>query len=397
MPSDSTHPMLFIPELVFEFMGYLPQHTVDSDIDAAGLVCKLWRDVSLDAKWKTANLRPLLSMLAPLTDKMGSWAFKWEPRLEDWGRFDEVVCHVRTLRTGSMCRFSEKLYNTLKNRPDNTAFLLHNLRALETSETDITAVSDVLLIVPSTINRLKIVSPWAGNDRNQRNFLKDVPTQFPQLSELVLSRLHGSKKLQETLEVALSQLNALRLVDLSSQRLSPTILIVLGKLPLLEMMRLWITSPPESELPPGAFQKLVELDLSSRFDSTVASLLSTIAAQAHSLVRLSLRHRRDVCHKADLPAVMWAIATQSRLQQLTVTDVVADVLFTDTLQILRPCGALRFLRLEMSVFTLGVIDRDVKELMKHIGSLRRVYIKLMERANSSAGPDICPRQVWIEK
>ncbi|KAG9002473.1 hypothetical protein FRB94_003833 [Tulasnella sp. JGI-2019a] len=137
-----------------------------------------------------------------------------------------------------MRHLSEELCDTLETRLDNTALVLNNLRALDASNTSIHAISDVLFVVPLTLDRLEIKASWMAYYTHQRIFLKKVSTQFPRLSEPVLSGLHRSKELQESLEATLSELDALWLVDLSDQLFSLTIPPILGKLPLLEFMGL---------------------------------------------------------------------------------------------------------------------------------------------------------------
>lgn len=71
MPSLASAP-LFIPELIQEIMHLVHEPDFNSkkpisydSINAAGLVCTAWREVSLNAKWRDAYFRHLLRVLGP--------------------------------------------------------------------------------------------------------------------------------------------------------------------------------------------------------------------------------------------------------------------------------------------------------------------------------------------
>lgn len=63
MDSQETpaHSVLFIPELLRKILECL-----DDFFQNTGLVCKAWRDITLDVKYRTADLRAVLNTLAPL-------------------------------------------------------------------------------------------------------------------------------------------------------------------------------------------------------------------------------------------------------------------------------------------------------------------------------------------
>ncbi|KAG8874840.1 hypothetical protein FRB97_005620 [Tulasnella sp. 331] len=186
----------------------------------------------------------------------------------------------------------------------------------------------------------------------------------------------------------LPSLDALRSIDFSAQRLSPTILSVIGQLPSLEILGLWIQYPAYLRLArnftlsnvTGVFPKLIELDIRSSFNETFASLLTNIITNCtHTLTNLSLHHRMDTEHKANIRAVVKAVAIQKRLTYLILADVLVDVLEVDILEPLGLCTELEWLRIEISAFTLAVAEERVSKLIRRLPYLKDLYVRLGER------------------
>lgn len=85
MSRTLTHPILLIPELIHEILNHVWEfngelyYSLDSpldfykNIDAAGSVCKLFRQVALAIKWREVEWRDLLSILGPLKKVDGLW------------------------------------------------------------------------------------------------------------------------------------------------------------------------------------------------------------------------------------------------------------------------------------------------------------------------------------
>ncbi|KAG8995329.1 hypothetical protein FRB94_009276 [Tulasnella sp. JGI-2019a] len=65
-----SHPMLFVPELIMQFMAYVyvPYLENYKNINAAGLVCRMWREPALSVEWRTSRWKRAISVLVPLRD-----------------------------------------------------------------------------------------------------------------------------------------------------------------------------------------------------------------------------------------------------------------------------------------------------------------------------------------
>ncbi|KAG9031176.1 hypothetical protein FRB95_003080 [Tulasnella sp. JGI-2019a] len=102
------HPILFVDELTVGFLEHLdrPESGIDNtDINAAGLTCKVWRDPSLTVKWREVHLKRLLSVLAPLrkSDVEGLsavWVFAHIPTDHDDHSFRDIARRVHLIKYG---------------------------------------------------------------------------------------------------------------------------------------------------------------------------------------------------------------------------------------------------------------------------------------------------------
>ncbi|KAG9000131.1 hypothetical protein FRB93_012806 [Tulasnella sp. JGI-2019a] len=146
MSQDRSHPMLFVPELLIQYMGYHYEPRPHSSnhksvtrraIDSAGQVCKIWREASLTVKFREADLLSVLLVLGPLEWDSGTdynWVFKRPPTVDDWLRFSCIVPRVSKLTIAGNTRISESLIGTLyTTRPYPFSPLLPNVQSVKLS------------------------------------------------------------------------------------------------------------------------------------------------------------------------------------------------------------------------------------------------------------------------
>ncbi|KAG9020622.1 hypothetical protein FRB95_003872, partial [Tulasnella sp. JGI-2019a] len=192
------HPVLFVDEIIVEFLGHLHRPKYNTDIDAAGLTCKAWRDSSLAVKWQQVDLKRLLSVLAPLikSDLEGppaTWSFAHVPTDRDHHRFHDLASRVHFLNDGGHLPLGESVFTTISNGFPGSTVLLPNLRSanfVADSRFDPTFVenlSRILAFYPSSLRHLALsVAP--GSSESREKLLLNLASRFSRLSTIRLYR-----------------------------------------------------------------------------------------------------------------------------------------------------------------------------------------------------------------
>ncbi|KAG9031171.1 hypothetical protein FRB95_003075 [Tulasnella sp. JGI-2019a] len=173
MISGHTHPILFVDELIVEFLQYLhrPESDIDdADINAAGLTCKAWRDPSLTVKWREAHLKSLFSVLAPLSEPNS--VFARVPTDSDHCHFHDIARRVHSLKDCGDMALGESVFRTIFNGLPESAVLLpnlHSVRIIARSRTSPICVADAarfLPLFPSSLSRLALsIDPASSESR----------------------------------------------------------------------------------------------------------------------------------------------------------------------------------------------------------------------------------------
>ncbi|KAG8849656.1 hypothetical protein FRB96_000682 [Tulasnella sp. 330] len=377
MSANTPHSALSIPELVQEVLTHLLGHSSSSDsqdIDAASLVCKLWKVLAFDLKWRATNFDDLLSVLVPMkTQIKKEWKWECSPQPKDWERFRQAAHRVVTLKNVFLSRFGPELLEVMRTRDDSESSLVPNVQAVEVHLHDPQHFAHTLLLLPmDPLKRLEIIIPTfsSSNSTGQLNVIAIIPSRYPHLSHLCLSGFGDDLELREALGGMLSRLTTLRSVKLYSQALSPTILSALGNLELLEVMKLGkqcTQEIPQTEQGDftharGVFPSLVEVDVRCGSYGAIASLLANMAAARYSVKRLTFRHTKSLPRLANLSVVLHAVSLHASLRELALSAYCVEVLEAGAMQLLGACQELVSLSLVVSASKIQVTKEDIDAL-----------------------------------
>ncbi|KAG8880998.1 hypothetical protein FRB98_004605 [Tulasnella sp. 332] len=393
---SSPHPMLTIPELIMEFLGHL--HAEDEGhvgwIDTAGLVCKSWIIPAKVVKWGTADLRRLLSVLAPIRiweDEYTGIAlidFARRPKLDDWKRFGDVANLVFTLDVSGEMRLEGPLLTMLlttlnRRRPPHSSALLPNTRTLKTGPLMVNDLKEILSLLPPTLQTLD-TTLYASDEDAKLAFLQLIPQRFPTLSTLRLAGMwDGNEKLHQAMADMLTQLQSLREVSIPNMNFTSGIASALSTLPELRRVEVGQDCVENKELnlkwegSSGGFPKLARLDVHIPFDDASSSFLLDISS-INSLQSLKLAHNVQQDGTGDLDGVFRAIGQMHGLRHLALTSVRVELLQADSLQGLMRCEALESLELSISATTTQITNEGIAAALRPLTHLKRLELCVLQ-------------------
>ncbi|KAG9031188.1 hypothetical protein FRB95_003092 [Tulasnella sp. JGI-2019a] len=387
MTQRPPHPALFVDEIVIQFLAYLYQPRFDndySDINAAGLICKAWRELSLDIKWREVDLKYLLSVLAPLRKPHPNEAlfFTGVPTDADIYSFRDAARRVWYLKgdcNEEQTVLSKRIVNTIRAIQGDAPSLFPNLRTVKIGiQMHLTAITRFIKLLPPSLQLLDISTTLLSDD-GYTVFLRSLPSRLPSLTTLTIL---GSAKAQANSAMCgvLAQSPELRHVSLAQHLVSSPLIEALSKLQFLESIEIgtaidkMVLTGFEWERRFGAFPRLIELSARLPLDPPITSLLMDIGAN-HSLITLRLIYtgRNIVRDTVDFKSLMRAVATHSLLRHLSLIRFRADISNAD---ILRPIACLTLLEsLHIHTYpTSGITDKDVGELLENLPLLRHLQL-----------------------
>ncbi|KAG9000134.1 hypothetical protein FRB95_008824 [Tulasnella sp. JGI-2019a] len=388
--AQSAHPMLFIPELLLEFMPYLHDPDFEADvgidyvsINSVGLVCKAWREPSLAIKWRKEIWAHVLYMLVPVrVSPELRWVFVRTPTRNDWYRFEMVAGRLHTLviPSDTLDMDLSVLAALGGTRPDYKRTPFENLRGIDAhmvSGSNLVTIIVPRLPIPS-LTILEVGVDTSVDAASQVSFLQLIPDRFPSLSTLKLWSFSDNKHIHTTLRSTIRKLGQLRHIFLHGLSFTNEITAPLSAMPALEIVE-FEASGRQLHLHhrlrwadnTGAFTRLSHLKLHLAFDEETCSILRTIATN-HSLQRLSLTHYASCNPQAKLDAVISAITQHSQLRELELKDVSVEVMSRATFRPLGSCGAMESLEFSILTSKMGVrfADHDLGDMLQHLPNLK---------------------------
>ncbi|KAG8869634.1 hypothetical protein FRB97_000942 [Tulasnella sp. 331] len=354
------------------------------DINSAGLVCRAWRVLALEVKWRRADFRSLISVAAPTqAGDCPEWILRRQPQIDDWRRFDDIAYLVQSILIRGTKAVSKALGDSIHTRTsDCTSPLLSDLRmaSIELTYGDkIDEIDIIMSIFPSNLRDLSFSNLRYLHTSDLITLTDPIPTQFPQLSALAL---HGSAWLGSALEQSVSRLSNLRIIDLPDMQLCAQVVQPLAKLQNLEIVRTGGNPHVLGEISTGlvgtgAFPRLLELRGHFLFDHTTGSFLEELSS-THSLKILEITYSCNlyIMRPGDLEVVTRVIALYVLLQQLTLYVVFSHTMNASVLKTLSSCSALEALEIDMNAESIQVTDDDVERFLKHLLHLERLILCL---------------------
>ncbi|KAG8987270.1 hypothetical protein FRB93_004871 [Tulasnella sp. JGI-2019a] len=402
------HPALFVDELIFEFLQHLhrSKSSIDkADINAAGLTCKAWRDPALAVRWQEADLKSLLSVLAPLRasdpeDQPSVWSFAHVPKDRDHHRFHDIASRVHFLSFGGYSRFEESVFATISNGlPAESTVLLPNLRSARFAGDGrfvrrfTEKVTRLLPFCPPSLRQLTL-SLLPGLPRSRETLLRSLTSRFSRLSTIDFHRAACVQADVGPMVELLEHNPDLRHVTIKQTVLSVTV-DALSKLPHLESLDIKSDALNEPldywTYPPGGpFPQLKSLTLQLPLDAGVFDLVANIGAH-HSLQTLSMVSPYIHPIQLDLGAAVDAVVKHRQLRNLSFRQLLFPTSQVKALQAISACTTLESLEINimmtsdtpvMSTANTSIADKVVGDLLQHLPHLTELTLSFKD-SNSS--------------
>ncbi|KAG8987276.1 hypothetical protein FRB94_005161 [Tulasnella sp. JGI-2019a] len=353
----SAHPALFVDEIIVEFLGHLHQPDSgidDTNINAAGLTCKAWRDPSLTVKWREVDLKCLFSVLAPLHNPpFYYWHFTRVPTDSDHHRFHDVARRVHSLEDRGDLELGETVFDTIYNGLPASTVLLPNLRSARISahirtRCRFVVATRLLPLFPSSLSQLAL-SIGPNRDESRAILVHDLVSRFSSLSSI---KVHWAAETQTEVDAMVKLLehnSDLRHVTIYHSTGSATT-EALSKLPHLESLEIGTSGVSESlnysgRLRLGPFAQLKSLTIRFPLDATAFALLDNIGAH-HSLQTLRMVSPPK---ESDLDATVDAVVKHPLLRNLSFRQLLVPTTRTVALQVIATCTMLESLEINILV------------------------------------------------
>lgn len=295
---------MHIPEL----LALLFSHLDNRSLARAARVCKQWVDVALDALWHTVtDLRPLLSLLAPLTGQKKSTPgrttqyayivrchllypqqtghsirqqkFKRLLHTSDWPRCDRYAYRIRALD------IDDRRPNAKGRQLDPSVFdevertcprqdLLPNLISMSCSSIDPLKQYRSLYLLHSAVRQFTFHA-HASQEHPLSAYVESIQHKAPLLTKLEVRSHHATHELQDDLLPLFRGLHGLRHVVIPLYFLTGALLATLAEVPRLETIKL--AAPVERGIGDSADVQ----DLNATLQQGAFPALRTLALAAH--------------------------------------------------------------------------------------------------------------------
>ncbi|KAG8997131.1 hypothetical protein FRB94_007864 [Tulasnella sp. JGI-2019a] len=383
--------MPFVLELIRDIMDYIYNsgsagHQV---IDAAGLVCKTWREAALTAKWQEAMLLPLLSFL--VSAYVDEWTYSSPLTKEDWERFDNIARRVKTLHTPRWYSIPDSIRTAIfDSRPDRDVSLFPRLRTLNMDWSFEHDVTKIMTFLPNNLERFDVRIGGANYKQGLTvDFMALLPQRFAHLSELTLySEYDANDHFADAIATLLPQLPKLHYVWLCRIQLTSQMAVSLVGMSILD--ELYLHQSPTETIPEllleswntDSFLMLSTLDIPTRFDETTASLLYKVSGpNSRSLSTLRFVHLIKNGISAvgmEVERVLQAIQVHSALLHLTLQSMELESASERALQPLSSLHKLKTLEVSLKATSMRIRDEDVGELLEHLPNLESLTLALQE-------------------
>ncbi|KAG9031170.1 hypothetical protein FRB95_003074 [Tulasnella sp. JGI-2019a] len=366
------HPILFIDELIIEFLQHLcPPDIDDADINAAGLTCKAWRDPSLIVKWREADLKCLLSVLAPLCKPKHYYPrFARVPNDSDHHRFHDIARRVHSLQ-------DRVLFPNL-----HSAGLVACGRF---SSAVLTNITGLLPLFPSSLSQLALsIDPTSGESR--AILVHNIASRFSDLSSI---KIYWVARIQAEVDAMVELLkhnHDLRHVTIYHSIGSATT-EALSRLPHLGSLEIGTGGLTEFLNCPGClrlgpFAQLKSLTIRSPLDTTAFALLDSIGAH-HSLQTLKMISPYKPSEQSDLDTAVDGVVKHPLLRNLSFCQLLVPVTQKIALPVIAACTMLESLEISIlmtsdtlteSTTDTPVIDEVVGDLLQDLPHLTELTL-----------------------
>ncbi|KAG9031175.1 hypothetical protein FRB95_003079 [Tulasnella sp. JGI-2019a] len=400
------HPILFVDEIIIEFLQHVhqPQSGIDNtDINAAGLTCKAWRDPSLAVKWNEVYLIRLLSFLAPLrkSDVEGRpavWVFARVPTESDHHRFHDIARRVHFLKDGGHLQLGKSVFATISSSIPESTVLLSNLRsahfiARRFGPIFVTTVARLLPFYPLSLRQLALsIDPSSAESRE--TLLRNLASRFSKLSTVSFYRGALTHADVGAMAELLEHNSDLRHVMIQ-QSVTSTQVDALLKLPRLELLEIGagrLNEPLDYRRCPreGPFPQLRSLTIQLTLDARVFNLLTNIGAH-HSLQTLKIVSPHKGLEPLDLDAAVDAVVKHPLLRQLSLCHFLVPTSQISVLQTIAACTMLELLEVDIlttsgtlakSSADTPIADGVVGNLLQHLPRLTELMLSVVDHQSS---------------
>ncbi|KAG9008162.1 hypothetical protein FRB93_006729 [Tulasnella sp. JGI-2019a] len=391
------HTMLFVDELILKILAYLHLPTANTDytdINAAGLTCKAWREPSLEVKWREVYLKDLLSVLVPLvTPPRGSfgcgadWFFSRTPTASDHIRFHDTARRVRSIKGFGDLHLRSTVFETISYGLPKSKVLLPNLHAVREGPVSAEKATRFLSLFPSSLKNLTLLIAVTPPEPHIA-LVHSLASRLFQLSTIKIGLGVLTPTVESTVAALLEQNTNLHHVTILHRVTTSIIVEALSRLPDLESLHMGAGSLGEASdhqrhlrLGVCAFPRLKTFTSRLTLDTAVPILLSHIGDD-HSLETLELTPTSDDCQQVDLEFVLGGIVKHIHLRHLSLRHIVINTLRTKTLYKLAVCNELESLEIDImaqSIVDPRVVDEDVGNLLKRLPRLTTLTLRLLDR------------------